>query len=134
MGGRFLSKASVMIFLLSAAVRWLPSWLLFNTALRHWFSNPDAVIAMISWPALLVLAIGAMAKGKVGKWNSFISVVAGFSLTSIIETSLYLRKFPMPPELYLRAYVSSIIFPSTAAGLGIVIGSWLKRGFPHFVD
>jgi hypothetical protein len=134
MGGRFLSKASVMVFLLSAAVYWLPSWLVLKTALRHWFSNHDAVIEMIWWPALLLLAIGAMTKGKVGKWNSFISVVAGFSLSSIVETSLYLRKFPMPPELYLRAYVSSIIFPSTAAGLGIVIGSWLKRGFRRVVD
>ena len=124
-----------MLFLLSAAVYWLPSWLVLKTALRHWFSNPDAVIEMIWWPALLLLAMGAMAKGKVEKWNSFISVVAGFSLMSIVETSLYLRELPMPPELYIRAYVSSLVFPGTAAGLGIVIGSWLrKRGSGDVVD
>lgn len=125
MAGRFLSKPNVLIFLLSAAIRWLLPLLVFNTVVRHWFSNPEAVSAMILWPALLLLATGAMTKGKVSKWSCFFSIVAGVFVASIIETSVYTRDYPMPPELYLRIYVSSVLFPATAAGLGIAIGVWL---------
>ena len=123
---RISSKPGVIAFLSSAAICWIGYFGLDELA-RRWFKSPELASVGFCWGGLFLLAVCTVALSRITKLTTFLAITIGFSLAGSLFLILSLREFPVPIEIYIRTFIGLIMQSSTAATVGLLVGSVFRK-------
>jgi len=124
--GQTSKKPLFIAFILSAIISAVPhpGFQGISPPVRY-TGNVNVVI--VFWLTSLTLLTACMiALTKIRKSICFLLIVAGFSLFQVIGNQLWLGYW-LAPELHFRAFLGSIMQSSTAAALGLIFGSMIRK-------